>query len=327
MKYIATALTALVMAGGLAAPALADVTVTADISKTKDITVTEGISIDKTATIAVVLGNVTAGENGPIVEPISLPGAAEADAVANVTNTENTVGPNFVGAGDAQNPDPQDVHDLHRFAEIGPGSDSGSVNGNQGIVGVNQDTGDNSNQGNLVSLAYTEVQGSFANSQAGGDQSNTYNTSDHRQSVDLPEGLGTQDNPADPTTVSNDAFDLIARIEGSVSGNTGIVGVNQNSGDMNNQNNEVAAAIGVNPTLALGEGALGQVNSGNTVRAENTVKYDEIGDGSVSNNSGVVGVNQSVGNMNNQMNSFSIAAATTSTGPVTTLLGGPVSAP
>jgi hypothetical protein len=140
----------------------------------------------------------------------------------------------------------------------------------------------------------------------------------------LPEILGTPGNPADPRNLDNQFFDLIARIEGSVSGNTGIVGVNQNSGNMNNQTNAVAAAIGVNPTLALGEGALGQVNSGNTVRAENTVKYDEIGNGSVSGNSGVVGVNQSVGDMNNQMNAFSIAAATTANAPVTTLVGGPV---
>jgi hypothetical protein len=324
MKYTVTALAALVVAGGLAAPAFATVTVTADIAKSKDISVTEHITITKTATISVILGTETTN-NGVLINPITLPGAAEAHALANVTNTGNIVGPNFVGHGTSlEDIAPQDVHDLHRFAEIGPGGGTGSVNANEGIIGVNQDTGDNSNQGNLVSLAFTEVGGSFANSEAGGDQSNTNNTVDHRQQTLLPEILGTPGNPADPRNLDNQFFDLIARIEGSVSGNTGIVGVNQNSGNMNNQTNAVAAAIGVNPTLALGEGALGQVNSGNTVRAENTVKYDEIGNGSVSGNSGVVGVNQSVGDMNNQMNAFSIAAATTANAPVTTLVGGPV---
>jgi hypothetical protein len=307
------------MAGGVAAPALADVTATADINKTKDVTVTENISITKTASILVVMGRfVSVGpDNQLIIRPFLLGSAAEATALANVTNTGNEVGPDYL-FNTTTTP-----NNNTREADIGDQPTSGgSINGNTGITQVNQDVGDNNNQGNNVALAYTGITGSFADAEAGGDQRNTDNVVSNRAlsaAAFIALGIDFGD---DPRNLANSNFSQFSRIEDSINGNTGIVNVNQNSGNNNNQTNEVAAAIGVNPIFAMGEGALGQVNSGNVVKEANSSKYDEI-NGSVNTNHGVVNVNQSTGNMNNQMSAFAIAAAVNSDVTVRNIVGGP----
>lgn len=313
MKKLATALAGIVLAGGMAAPALADVTAIASINKTDTISVSENIHITKEASVLVVLADtVTTDANGHLVTtPLLLAGAAEANAIVNVDNHNNIVGPDYIGQTGETG-----VINNKRFAGIGGtnGDDAGSVNGNQGIVQLNQDVGDNTNQGNVVALAFTAVQHSFADAETGGDQKNQNNAVSERAKSTLPGAVS-----GDPRNLDNAYYDDIAQIENSINDNIGIVGVNQNAGNDNNQTNQVAAAIGVNPQLALAEGALGQVNAHNTEKAENSVKYDEIGH-SVNGNQGVVNVNQSVGNMNNQMNGFAIAAATSSASTVTNIL-------
>jgi hypothetical protein len=318
MKKLSTALAAILLAGGMAAPALADVTAIATIDKTDTITVTEDITITKEANVLVVLaGTIVPGPNGTFTTtPLLLAGAAEANAIVNVNNHDNIVGPDYIG-----DPDPTHVINNKRLAVIGglntaPGGDS--VHDNAGIIQLNQDVGDNTNQGNVVALAFTAVQGSFANAETGGDQKNENNTVSERAKAVLPPEV---DNTP-PKQLGNQFYDEIAQIENSIHDNIGIVGVNQNAGNNNNQTNEVAAAIGVNPQLALAEGALGQVNAHNVEKAENSVKYDEINN-SVNDNTGVVNVNQSVGNMNNQMNSFAIAAATSSANTISNIIGSP----
>jgi len=161
-----------------------------------------------------------------------------------------------------------------------------SVSGS-GIVNVNQASGNMNNQANAVSVAADPGNfdsslffgGSFAESQAASDQKNTWNSID-------------ADKSGSSSTI------------GSVSG-TGITGVNQASGSMNNQANAVSVAIGVAPAIALSEADLGQVNSWNYVSLEKTSSISTIG--SVSG-SGIVGVNQSSGHMNNQSNVVSVAA-------------------
>lgn len=312
MKKLATALAGIVLAGGMAAPALADVTAIASIDKTDTISVSENIHITKHASVLVVMADTVTSVDGHLVTtPLLLAGAAEANAIVNVNNHDNTVGPDYIGLTDETS-----VINNKRFAGIGGTNGVGgdSVSNNQGIVQLNQDVGDNTNQGNVVALAFTAVQHSFADAETGGDQKNQNNTVSERAKSSLPDGV-----KGDPRVLDNSLFDDIAQIENSINNNIGIVGVNQNAGNDNNQTNQVAAAIGVNPQLALAEGALGQVNAHNTEKAENSVKYDEIGH-SVNGNQGVVNVNQSVGNMNNQMNGFAIAAATSSASTVTNIL-------
>jgi len=103
-------------------------------------------------------------------------------------------------------------------------------------------------------------------------------------------------------------------INHSILFNVGIVGVNQDSGNMNNQGNAFAVAVvdvtGVG-AFANPQAAAEQVNYGNFVwEVDPTIvlRKQDLLINAVNNNQGIVGVNQSVGNMNNQGNAVAIAA-------------------
>jgi len=278
-------LAAALLAGAIASPALADVNVTATIDKTKTITVTETISVTKVVVI------------DAHVDMTNAPNAAEAMALANITNQNNrvdrTIDPAIVTGDNVRSSnDP-----ITRTATM-----TGSVTGNHGAVGVNQDSGDNANQANLIAFGFTQNGQAFTNAQASVDQVNTGNV------VDWGPALTT----AGPAVA--DPINITALIDTSINTNTGIVGVNQNAGNMNNQTNAVALAAGVNVDasgtgagVALAESDLGQENSGNTVTEINATKSAQIHT-SVNGNIGIVGVNQAVGNNGNQSNVVSVAA-------------------
>ena len=260
----------------MGSPALADVFVTADITKFKDITVTLDVFKDKELFIFVT-------------QELFAEGAAEADAIANQLNDDNVV----TGVdGVADNPDA--AFGIQKVADI-----TTSVNENQGVVGLNQDTSNMVNQGNLVSVALTNTgngteEDSVTNSQAEAEQINFNNSVTHFEVLDV-----------------NLLPDLTATIESSINNNSGVVGVNQNAGNMNNQLNALALAVGLGSKFALSEAALGQENTGNIVNEIETVKSDLISN-SGSGNSGIIGVNQSSGNMNNQASVVSMAVLTSS---------------
>lgn len=276
---IAFALATLV--GALPIPAAADVFVTVDVDKDKDVRVFEQVQKFKFVQIQVRMTR-------------ALEGAAEAQAIANQRNSFNTsqaADPQAVGDLGAGVIDPNDMRIL-KHALIGD-----SINDNSGIVGVNQDVGNMVNQANVVALAVTNSESALTHAQAEADQQNTRNFSFHRErtlfDINAPEV-----NP-----------NLTATITGSINDNTGVVGVNQNAGNMNNQANLVALSIGLGSEFALSEASLGQVNTRNRVVEVQTVKFDRIAD-SINGNSGIVGVNQSVGNMNNQASAVSVSALT-----------------
>ncbi len=264
-KWFAYPLTVLIVA--VAIPALADVFVTAEITKTKDKTVTETLTKTKDVTIRVT-------------REILLEGAAEVEAIVNVRNDGNTVDRHPEGA--------EDDFGIRRLATMGD-----SVNENAGILGVNQDVGNMVNQANVVSFGFTDSPTAFIEAQAGVDQRNRENRVSQDESATFD--------------IENPVPDRTATITSSINGNTGIVGVNQNAGNMNNQTNAVALAVGFGAFVALAEADLGQVNSGNLVQEVATVKLDLIQD-SINGNAGIVSVNQSSGNMNNQAAAVSVAA-------------------
>jgi hypothetical protein len=280
---------------GSAGPALADVDVFASISKNKDITITQTITITKDITIFV----------GSTFE---LLGGAEAQALMNVTNTGNEVNGADPDTPTNQHPQPLDAYGIHLTAIIGGEDPDGSINENTGVFGVNQDVGNMTNQANVVSVAgIADTIEAYADAQAHAEQDNSENEStEFEELLDANTGLPITDPFADQET-----FDVnkLASITDSINDNEGIIGVNQNAGNMNNQTNGVAAAVGLGAVFALSEADLGQVNSNNKVEEVATVKRSII-DGSINGNSGIVNVNQSSGNMNNQGNVVSLAAIT-----------------
>lgn len=294
-----SALALILLAG--AVPAKADVNVVADIQKTKDITVTENITITKVVDIVV----------SAIITPDA---AAEAQALMNVTNDGAVVGGPVNSVTNNNTPATLDnriphVTDFHlRLSALM----DNSGNGNTGVWGFNQDVGNMTNQGNVVSVAGITNLPSFADAQAEADQKDTNNTV---TDIEIARVNGLElGNVTDAThvginTVTGSQFDAekTATIHNSVIADRGVMNVNQNAGNMNNQTNGVAVAVGLEAQVAMSESALGQTNSGNTVFEVETVKRGLI-DGSINGNTGIVNVNQSTGNMNNQGNVVSLAA-------------------
>jgi hypothetical protein len=281
---IAFALAALV--GALTVPAVADVFVTVNVEKEKDVFVFEEVVKFKFVDIFVFMER-------------DLEGAAEAQAIANQRNNDNiseAADPQAVADLGVGRIDPNDMR-INKHARI-----SNSINNNTGIVGVNQDVGNMVNQANVVAAAVTNSESALTHSQAEVDQQNFANFSFHRERV------------------LNLVFpNLTANITGSINNNRGVVGVNQNAGNMNNQANLVALSVGLGSEFALSEAALGQINRDNRVTEVQTVKFDLI-QNSINGNSGIIGVNQSVGNMNNQASAVSVSALT-STVTLTTPFG------
>jgi len=280
--------------------ALADVFVTADIFKNKDIVETIDIQIRKNITVIVNYNE------------LDLIGDAEAHTLVNQDNHDNIVDGlttvNEENPSDTPNTDGS-AGELNFDIELDALIEA-SITGNSGVVGVNQDVGNMVNQANAVSLAETVSTSSVTESQAHGEQNNHDNSSTQyeRLAFDTGELVEVGDLPiADPSVLDPDRTALIT---GSVSENAGIVGVNQNAGNNNNQANGVALAVGFGSHVALAESDLGQFNANNTILAFETLHTDEIVD-SINGNSGVVTVNQTTGNNNNQGSMISFSALTT----------------
>lgn len=88
-------------------------------------------------------------------------------------------------------------------------------------------------------------------------------------------------------------------IDDSISGNRGIVSVNQSSGSLNNQSNVRALGSGGLGTFASTSNEIGE----NRVEISKTTRMDVISD-SVKANVGIIGINQAAGNCNQQSNVF-----------------------
>jgi len=274
------ALASAVLLSSVAIPALADVDILVNVDKTKTITVTESVTKTKDFLVVVITDQV-------------LEGAAESLALANVDNIGN-----FVDQSPAALPG------LFSFGWEKDALIEDSINDNTGIVGVNQSVGNMANQGNVAAISIigddTGSADAFTNTEAFADQENTLNFVHHEEILEPLDSTGFFD---------PDLTATIGGATGSINNNAGVIGVNQDAGNMNNQHNLLAMAVGFNAFVALSESGLGQVNSGNVVEEIETVKSLDISN-SISGNSGIVGVNQAAGNMNNQASVVSFSAMT-----------------
>ena len=161
----------------------------------------------------------------------------------------------------------------------------GSANGNQGIAGVNNASGNLNNQSNTVAGTLTAEgygEASLAHAVAFAFQGNILNGYFSWEKI------------------------VSAGIFGSANGNTGVAGVNNAAGSQNNQTNTVAVAAGLNVSIALSEATLAQANALGFVCVTGGENSATIAC-SVNGNHGVVGVNNSAGAQNNQANLVSIA--------------------
>lgn len=165
----------------------------------------------------------------PSGEPVD-PGFAHAQAEATQVNGGAIIGiPGREGPILSPGNDVEAVGLLFRDALI-----TNSLNHNEGLVYANQSSGNNNNQVNVLSLAFSERPQGVAIAEADLGQFNTLNKVGESDAVHdgQPDGVG---------------INKSATITGSLIGNVGIFGVNQTVGNNGNQANIVSvAAIGTN---------------------------------------------------------------------------------
>ena len=194
-------------------------------------------------------------------------GAAETDITVQQDTVNNTTEHDFLapsGANEPGNnlgfpdPDPNNPYYYLLDANIDE-----SFNNNTGVIQGNQDVGNMVNQANVAAVAVTTSPTAFSDANAAASQINLGNTVNTSTYIDLdliPVVVPTKE----------------ANIRDSINDNSGIIHINQNSGNMNNQLNATSLAIAVDSIVALSETDLGQFNTGNEVTELNTVKRDLI---------------------------------------------------
>jgi len=205
-----------------------------------------------------------------------------------------------------------------------------------GLTSINQSAGNNNNQGTLVSAAVDDTgpitTGGGGTSTSGGGTSTSGDPMGgfaHAQAEatqvngDLGISRDTQETSVGFAGNDVEAVDLTFRnalIDNSVNGNKGLSYVNQATGNNDNQLNELSLAFSERASgVAIAEADLGQFNTGNKVgEGASTSASPAIGinknatvTASLNGNTGIFGVNQSVGNNGNQANIVSVAAVGT----------------
>lgn len=115
-----------------------------------------------------------------------------------------------------------------------------SINGNRGVVQVNQATGQMNNQSNTLALAFSLREGGVALSEADLGQFNQNNFVGESDGQHLVGNVATGDGLG---------IHKSASINGSINGNIGIIGVNQAAGNLANQANVVSFAAVLVPAV------------------------------------------------------------------------------
>jgi len=176
--------------------------------------------------------------------------------------------------------------------------------GNAGVLTINQAAGNMNNQANALSIALS-LDAGVALSEADLGQFNTGNTV-HETNV------GTNLEGAEPKT---------ARITASVNGNSGVVGVNQSSGNMANQAIVRVLTLGPVDSPVQGLDLAGSARSlENTLISSGGEREDRISN-SFGRTVGIVGANQSAGNLNQQANVLVLGIGATFGPEVVALMG------
>lgn len=287
-----TAAATLALTAGMAGVASADVQTNWTLDKTKITLINEPTNIYKTETVTVT-------DTQPLDSEASALAVVNSSVIDAVVGTANVVDPNI---GNPGNPPAQTFpgdfrnYDIWRSTLI-----TSSVTYNTGIGQLNQDVGNNSNQGNVLAAGFVFGGNDLAKAEAYVEQLGEGNSARNieAQANLKAQGADVLHGPLIPQIFSD--------IESSIDHNVGVFMVNQNSGNNNQQHNALAAAVGDNAFTALADAGLHQVNSGNHVYDLNTVKQDTLNN-SVNSNQGIVLVNQSAGDNNNQATVVNVAA-------------------
>lgn len=312
-KWTVPMLVALLLFG--AKTASADVFVAADVVKLKDIKVVENLTVTKTMLITAV-------------HRAEAEKAAQADVIVDQVNINNEACANC---------------DEKRDVITGAGNNnSGVVSVNQAAGNMNNQGNAVSVAVDVFGVTPPppgttpdpDAGTGLAHSQSALEQENGVWAKFQLELEPLTfENASFNLGPVVPGGNSVNTVDILFRdavITESFNGNSGIVHANQSAGNMNNQANGLAIAVSIaGEGAALSEADLGQVNVLNSVGESDavgsTLEFDEDGNfvgvnpapiginksvrlvSSVNGNSGIVGLNQTAGNLANQANNVSFS--------------------
>jgi len=312
--------------------ASADVYVYADITKTKDVTVDitvditkdiqlfvfEYIPVDAVAEQLVIKNqrnqfNFVEDENALATAEITgAAGTASGIVLINqapglVNNQGNEVSVTYVESPEG----PVDSTNTQSVDSSSSTTDTTTVTDPTGTTTTTRTV---SNESSETTTRRTQSTGggSFVHAEASVEQVNGANP---------PPRRGEEDGVTVPEGFANEYVNVFGSVNSdtisdSFGGASGIVGVNQAAGSLNNQNNAVAVAVGTNAVYALGEADLGQYNTANLADVTDQIRTDRIS-GSFGNFSGIASINQASGSLNNQANVVDLAVSTGLSLPLT----------
>lgn len=162
----------------------------------------------------------------------------------------------------------------------------GSFNNSQGIMQLNQNSGSLVNQANVLALAVGDA--GLADASAATTVQFTQNE------LTVMEGAHRQNS-----------------LIGSFNNTVGIAMVNQNAGNMNQQANVIAIAVGIGPAengfVSMGDASLGTVTGDNTFDVDPNATYENELANSFENFHGVATVTQVAGDGNIVANNIAIS--------------------
>lgn len=185
----------------------------------------------------------------------------------------------FAGAAAAQTAPPPTPDAANVFTDSG--------NGSQGLIGVNQNTGDFNNQGNIASIAFTGADNSAALAQVIAD-------------AEQRDGVAFDSQVVQTNSIDN-AFNNFS----------GVAQLNQTTGQANTQLNIVAVAFapGASFSPALTDVELSGVTGPITGRSQSSASPDSTNtvNGSFNNFQGVAQIQQIAGDSNVVVNVVAIA--------------------
>jgi len=212
----------------------------------------------------------------------------------------------------------------NNYMEVGDSIFADNMNGSfvcfTGIGQSNQAAGQMNNQGNVAAVAFVANNDAYSSALTAVGVSNKNNeySSNHRK-----DGMGCYTDWWTPATT-------VTQTDTMLNSFTGFIGIgqsNQSAGSMNNQNNAVAVAAGVQDDpgsphgwggdfkgggsmVAMAASELAMTNSCNKFQIDKATFTNNM-NGSFNNFVGIGQSNQSAGNMNNQANVVSVAATVT----------------
>ena len=316
MKKLIAIILGLGLVLGTSFAAMADVDVKATIDKEKNKEVTETVNIDKAIYVGVK----------QVVKPSN---SVEAQAIKNDVNEKNTID-EFASPGVAPEYVLNEI--TNEMIELTPGKagavveknaaiDTGSLDGSAGIVNLNQSPGSLNNQGNAASVSYSGaaidvkevavgdegetrfVGGAFLHAEASAEKI---------MGGEVEDGMPSAATQTDEVKYSNTVYAEKTKrnntIDDAMKGMSGVIGVNQSAGNINNQNNAVALSVGDKSVASLSEADLGMVSANNYSEELATALNDTISNGALGASAGIINVNQSSGCMNNQANVVAVCA-------------------